>query len=93
VEVPGKVGCVAVVLKGLFVFFIVCVEAPSSLAHICFVAFLACEFVYARTCVFVWGRFLHRETQARPDHPELITAHTNKSQEEVARKTVTVTHT
>ena len=60
-EVFGKVGCVAVVFESLFVFFIVCVEAPSSLAHVCFVAFLACEFVYARTCVFVWARFLPRE--------------------------------
>ena len=60
-EVLGKVGCVAVVFESLFVFFIACVEAPSSLAHVCFVAFLACEFVYARTCVFVWGWFLHRE--------------------------------
>jgi hypothetical protein len=60
-ELFGEVGCVAVVLKGLFVFFVACVEAPSSLTHICFVAFLACEFVYARTCVLVWRWFLHRE--------------------------------
>jgi ABC-type uncharacterized transport system permease subunit len=60
-EVLGKVGCVAVVFESSFVFFLVCVEAPSSLAHVCLVAFLACEFEYARTGGFVWGRFLDRE--------------------------------
>jgi hypothetical protein len=39
VEVLGRVRCVDVVLKSLFVFFIASVEAPSSLAHICFVVF------------------------------------------------------
>ena len=61
VEVFGKVGCVAIVFESLFVFFIACAEAPPSLAHVCFVAFLAYEFVYARTCVFVWGWFFPRE--------------------------------
>ena len=38
-EVLGKVGCVAVAFESLFVFFIACVETPSSLVHVCFVAF------------------------------------------------------